>query len=91
LDLVLVMSVNPGFGGQSFIWHTLRKVAALKALMESAGSGALIEVDGGVNLETGQQLLDVGAQALVAGSFVFKAEHPEKQIERLKALNPVLK
>ena len=91
LDLVLVMSVNPGFGGQSFIWHTLRKVAALKALMESAGSGALIEVDGGVNLETGQQLLDVGAQVLVAGSFVFKAEHPEKQIERLKALKPVTK
>lgn len=86
LDLVLIMSVNPGFGGQKFISHAVKKVAQLKALIEKTGSSALIEVDGGVNLETGKQLLDAGADALVAGSFVFNAENPTQTIQDLKNL-----
>lgn len=77
-DVVLVMSVNPGFGGQSFIAHAVEKVRKLKRLIEEAGSGALIEVDGGVNTETGRLLVEAGADALVAGSFVFRSEHPEE-------------
>ncbi|MEJ6756288.1 MAG: ribulose-phosphate 3-epimerase, partial [Crocinitomicaceae bacterium] len=69
LDLVLIMSVNPGFGGQKFIQNTINKVAQTKLLIEQTGSKAIIEVDGGVNLETGKQLVDAGASALVAGSF----------------------
>lgn len=86
LDLVLIMSVNPGFGGQKFIPHTLKKVARLKELIKKTGSAALIEVDGGVNLETGKQLLEAGADALVAGSFVFNSPDPTKTIQDLKAL-----
>ncbi|MDC1282916.1 ribulose-phosphate 3-epimerase, partial [Crocinitomicaceae bacterium] len=71
LDLVLIMSVNPGFGGQKFIQNTINKVAQTKLLIEQTGSKAIIEVDGGVNLETGKQLVDAGASALVAGSFIF--------------------
>lgn len=85
-DVVLVMSVNPGFGGQSFIAHAVEKVRKLKRLIDEAGSGALIEVDGGVNTETGRLLVEAGADALVAGSFVFRSEHPEETIRELKEL-----
>ncbi len=85
-DVVLVMSVNPGFGGQSFIAHAVEKVRKLKRLIEKTGSGALIEVDGGVNTETGRLLVEAGADALVAGSFVFRSEHPEETVRELKEL-----
>ena len=71
LDVVLVMSVNPGFGGQAFIPNTLKKIAMLKELLLDAGSGALIEVDGGVSLDNAGPLMDAGADVLVAGNFVF--------------------
>lgn len=86
VDMVLLMSVNPGFGGQKFIPHTLEKVRELRNLIEQAGSKTLIEVDGGVNLETGKQLREAGADVLVAGSFVFKSAHPEETILQLKNL-----
>lgn len=86
LDLVLIMSVNPGFGGQKFISHALKRVTRLKELINKTESSALIEVDGGVNLETGKQLLEAGADALVAGSFVFNSPNPAKTIQDLKAL-----
>lgn len=86
LDLVLIMSVNPGFGGQKFISHVVKKVSQLKELIKKTGSAALIEVDGGVNLETGKQLLEAGADALVAGSFVFNSDNPVRTIEDLKNL-----
>lgn len=86
LDLVLIMSVNPGFGGQSFIENTIKKVAQVKALIEKSGSPAKIEVDGGVNLETGKRLIEAGADVLVAGSFVFKSENPTLTIGALKAM-----
>ncbi len=86
LDLVLIMSVNPGFGGQKFIAHSIEKVAETKALKEATQSNCIIEVDGGVNLETGKLLLDAGADMLVAGSFVFKAESPKEVIKQLKEL-----
>lgn len=86
LDLVLIMSVNPGFGGQKFITNALDKVREAKELIDSTGSKAIIEVDGGVNLETGRQLVDAGAQALVAGSFVFGSSNPSQTISDLKAL-----
>ena len=83
LDLVLLMSVNPGFGGQKFIPNTLNKVRELKALIQEKGSHAVIEVDGGVNDVTGRQLADAGANVLVAGNYVFKAEDPLKAIDTL--------
>lgn len=86
LDLVLIMSVNPGFGGQKFIENAVDKVSKLKQLIDSNGSNALIEVDGGVNLETGKRLVDAGADALVAGSFVFNSENPTNTIQALKSL-----
>lgn len=86
LDLVLIMSVNPGFGGQKFIHNALLKVEQTKNLIHKKGSHALVEVDGGVNLEIGKQLIDAGADALVAGSFVFNSEDPSKTIDQLKAL-----
>ena len=86
LDLVLIMSVNPGFGGQPFIPHSVRKVAELRRLIASSGSKALIEVDGGVNLKTGRMLAEAGADILVAGSFVFNAEDPKATIESLSNL-----
>ena len=86
LDLVLLMSVNPGFGGQSFIPSTINKVTKLKALISSTNSNALIEIDGGVNLLTGKALADAGANALVAGSFVFNSANPSQTIADLKAL-----
>ncbi|MBD9178253.1 MAG: ribulose-phosphate 3-epimerase [Odoribacter splanchnicus] len=86
IDVVLIMSVNPGFGGQSFIGHSLKKVEKLKQLIGQSGSQALIEVDGGVNLQTGRQLVDAGANALVAGSFVFNSADPQTTIEELNKL-----
>ena len=86
LDLVLIMSVNPGFGGQKFIQNTINKVAQTKLLIEQTGSKAIIEVDGGVNLETGKQLVDAGASALVAGSFIFGSGNPSETISKLKGL-----
>ncbi len=86
VDLVLLMSVNPGFGGQKFIPHTLEKVRQLRQLLDRTGSKALIEVDGGVNLETGRQLKAVGADVLVAGSYIFSAPNPLKACEALSAL-----
>ena len=86
LDLVLLMSVNPGFGGQSFIPSTINKVTKLKAIISSTNSNALIEIDGGVNLLTGKALADAGANALVAGSFVFNSDNPSQTIADLKAL-----
>lgn len=86
LDLVLLMSVNPGFGGQKFIPHTVDKVAELRSLIDTTGSKALIEVDGGVNETTGALLASAGSDALVAGNAVFKAENPEAVIASLRAL-----
>ncbi len=86
LDLVLIMTVNPGFGGQKFIAQGIRKVAELRQLITETGSQALIEVDGGVNLETGKQLVDAGADALVAGNFVFSCGNPTATIAQLKQL-----
>ncbi len=86
LDLVLIMSVNPGFGGQSFIENTYKKVQQLRALIEFSGSNALIEVDGGVTDQNIEQLSEVGVDAFVAGSFVFKSEDPTKTIANLKDL-----
>jgi ribulose-phosphate 3-epimerase len=86
LDLVLLMSVNPGFGGQKFIKNTIYKVEQLANLVHRKGSNAKIEVDGGVNLETGTLLIQAGANALVAGNFVFNAENPKKAISDLKKL-----
>ena len=86
LDMVLLMSVNPGFGGQKSILNTLKKVEQLKEMRNRMGLNTIIEIDGGVNLETGKLLSDAGADALVAGSAVFKAEDPIKMIKDLKAL-----
>lgn len=86
LDMILLMSVNPGFGGQKFIQNTVNKVAELKELILKKGSNALIEVDGGINLETGKLVVDAGADALVAGNFVFKSENPIETIAVLKNL-----
>ena len=87
VDMVLLMSVNPGFGGQEFIAHTLQKVVQLRQLIQETGSQALIEIDGGVNLQTGQQLAQVGADVLVAGSYVFGAANPVANIDALKTLS----
>ncbi|MFM7726242.1 MAG: ribulose-phosphate 3-epimerase, partial [Flavobacteriales bacterium] len=86
LDLVLIMSVNPGFGGQKFIANALLKVEQAKNLIHRCGSHALVEVDGGVNLSTGAELVQAGADVLVAGSFVFNSEDPAKTISALKEL-----
>jgi len=86
LDVVLIMSVNPGFGGQSFIENTYKKVEQLKHLIEYSGSKALIEVDGGVTDQNIEQLSEAGVDAFVAGSFVFKSDNPTETIENLKNL-----
>ena len=88
LDVVLVMSVNPGFGGQAFIPHTLAKVAALKELLLDTGSDALIEVDGGVNADNAGALVQAGADVLVAGNFVFSS--PGGPVAALAALRAQL-
>lgn len=84
IDLVCVMSVNPGFGAQKFLPQTYAKIQALKELITRSGSGALIEIDGGVNLSNARPLLDAGADVLVAGNFVFTAEDPKRVIRELK-------
>lgn len=84
IDLVCMMSVNPGFGGQSFIENTYQKVSDLKNLIEKKNSKALIEIDGGVNATNAKKLVDAGADVLVAGSFVFKSENPTETIKNLK-------
>ena len=86
LDLVLIMSVNPGFGGQSFIENTYKKVEQLKNLIEFSNSPAIIEVDGGVTDQNIEKLSEAGVDAFVAGSFVFKNENPTKTIASLKKL-----
>ncbi len=86
LDMVLLMSVNPGFGGQKFIPNTLNKVKELRQLIERTESKALIQVDGGVNLETGKLLVEAGADVLVAGNAVFKAPDMADMIHQLKML-----
>lgn len=86
LDMVLLMSVNPGFGGQKFIDNTLKKTRELCDLIAATGSRALIEIDGGVNIETGRALAAAGADILVAGSFVFGAADPAQAISSLKSL-----
>lgn len=86
LDMVLLMSVNPGFGGQKFIEHSVKKTAKLKEMILQQQTSTLIEVDGGINLETGKKLVDAGADVLVAGSFVFSSEDPQETIRRLKML-----
>lgn len=84
VDLVLLMSVNPGFGGQKFIENTYKKIAETKDLILTNNSTALIEVDGGVNLENAPKLFEAGADVLVAGNAVFSSENPERTIELLK-------
>lgn len=84
IDLVCLMSVNPGFGGQSFIENTYEKVRDLKALINSKGATTKIEIDGGVNANNAPLLVEAGADILVAGSFVFRSENPKKTIADLK-------
>lgn len=84
LDLVLIMSVNPGFGGQKFIQNSYKKIKALKKMITENNSPALIEVDGGVDLSNARKLTDAGVDVLVAGSSVFKSENPENTILELK-------
>ena len=86
VDMVLIMSVNPGFGGQSFIPNSVKKVLQLKELIKKSNSNAVIEVDGGVNLETGKLLADAGADILVAGNSVFSAPDPKDMILKLHNL-----
>ena len=88
VDMVLLMSVNPGYGAQCFIEQAIDKTKRLRQLIDSKGLETLIEIDGGVNLETGRRLVDAGADALVAGNFVFKAPNPVQTIRDLKMLSP---
>jgi len=87
VDMVLLMTVNPGFGGQKFIEHSIEKVKTLKQLIIRTGSHALIEVDGGVNANTGKRLADAGVDVLVAGSYVFCDKEPEERIKELLRLS----
>lgn len=86
LHMVLLMSVDPGFGGQKFIQNTLQKIRRLKTMITEQGLDTLIEVDGGINAETGRMCASAGADILVAGSYVFKAKSPHAAIETLAAL-----
>ncbi|MDX1365372.1 ribulose-phosphate 3-epimerase [Arenibacter latericius] len=86
IDLVLIMSVNPGFGGQTFIENTYNKIRDLKALINRKKAHTIIEIDGGVTSENAKQLIDAGADVLVAGSFIFKSDNPSKTITELKEL-----
>ncbi len=86
VDMVLLMSVNPGFGGQKFIENTIKKVKRLRALIAQSGSKALIEIDGGVNLNTGRRLAEAGADVLVSGNFIFSSDNPAEAIDKLKKL-----
>lgn len=87
VDMVLLMSVNPGFGGQEFIENTIDKVHRLKKLIEERGSKALIEVDGGVQNETAPRLVKAGVDVLVSGSYIFKSDDPKRTIKELKNLS----
>jgi ribulose-phosphate 3-epimerase len=87
IDLICMMSVNPGFGGQKFIENTYRKVSALKQMITASGSSALIEIDGGVNQQNAKLLLDAGADVLVAGNFVFSSTSPKQVISGLKQID----
>jgi ribulose-phosphate 3-epimerase len=86
IDLVCLMSVNPGFGGQSFIPHSIQKIKELKKLIDQTGSSAKIEVDGGVTLKNAAEILSAGADILVAGSTIFNSANPKEVIEQLKGL-----
>ncbi|MCX6243893.1 MAG: ribulose-phosphate 3-epimerase [Bacteroidetes bacterium] len=86
VDLVLIMSVNPGFGGQKFIEQSIPKIERLKSLITASGSGALIEVDGGVDLQNAPRLIAAGVDVLVAGNTIFSSADPENTIQRLKAV-----
>jgi ribulose-phosphate 3-epimerase len=86
VDMVLLMSVNPGFGGQTFIENTIKKVRQLRQLITERGSKALIEIDGGVQQETAPRLVEAGADVLVAGSYVFHSPTPEQVIHDLHSL-----
>ncbi|WP_317342165.1 ribulose-phosphate 3-epimerase [Alistipes dispar] len=86
VDLVLVMSVEPGFGGQSFIPGSLDKIRALRAMIREQGLGTIVEVDGGISARNAREVFDAGADALVAGSAVFGAEDPEAEIARILAV-----
>ena len=86
IDLVCLMSVNPGFGGQSFIENTYNKIKALKDLIKRKGASAKIEIDGGVTSSNAKKLIEFGADVLVAGSYIFKNENPTKTIDKLKKL-----
>lgn len=85
LDMVLIMSVNPGYGGQKFIENTYAKISQLKELIIKKSSNSMIQVDGGVNIENAAKLFDAGANALVAGNAVFKSNNPKETIKKLKA------
>ena len=86
VDMVLLMSVNPGFGGQTFIENTIQKVGRLRKLIDESGSKALIEIDGGVQEKTAPRLVKAGADVLVSGSYVFKSATPEETIRQLRSL-----
>ena len=86
VEMVLLMSVNPGFGGQTFIENTIDKVKRLRQLIDETGSRALIEIDGGVQSETAPRLVKAGADVLVSGSYIFKSPSPEQVIHELKSL-----
>jgi ribulose-phosphate 3-epimerase len=91
VDLVCVMSVNPGFGGQKFIYRTIPKLKSLKEMIITRNAGALIEVDGGVGLQNAESILQAGADVLVAGSSVFKADDPKEAVARMKSIGEVEK
>ena len=84
LDMVLIMSVNPGFGGQSFIPNSINKVQCLKEMINRKGLNTLIEVDGGINITTGRQVIEAGADILVVGNAIFKADNPKEIIHKIK-------
>jgi ribulose-phosphate 3-epimerase len=86
IDLVCIMSVNPGFGGQSFIPHTIDKIKQLKSMINELHLNVKIEIDGGVTLDNASSIIAAGADVLVAGNTVFKSENPMATIEKLKAL-----
>jgi ribulose-phosphate 3-epimerase len=86
VDMVLLMSVNPGFGGQKFIENTIKKTIRLKQMINESGSNALIEIDGGVQAETAPRLVKAGADVLVSGSYIFKSSNPIDTIHSLKEL-----
>lgn len=84
-DMILIMSVNPGFGGQRFIENSVEKVVRLREMIDRKGASAWIQVDGGVNVETGRRLIEAGADVLVAGSAVFRSDDPARVIRELKS------